>query len=476
MSRKKRNKLYKEVFESVRISDFAAEGKALCRINDMVVFVRNAAPGDLADIRITKTKRKFLEAEIINIHEKSEFREDPFCPHYGVCGGCKWQHLKYKQQLFFKQHQVVDNIERIGKIPKSEFNLLPIKGSEKTKFYRNKLEFSFTDNRWLSPEEIDSKNIITDKNGLGFHVPGCYDKVLDIDKCYLQPEPSNKIRLWLKEYAIRNKLEFYDVKHQSKGWLRNVVIRNNTKGDFLVNIVVSWQDDEKLEKLFDELAKVFPEVNSMFYTINTKKNSSITDLKPILCKGRAYIEEEIGNIKYRIGANSFFQTNSYQTYTLYSSAAEFAGLSGSETVYDLYTGTGSIANFVAKNAKKVIGIEYVEEAIDNAKENSEINNIKNTEFICGDIAKTLTGVFFQNNGLPDIIITDPPRSGMHPDVVNQLCESGAKKIIYISCNPATQARDIGLLAEKYKLEKVQAVDMFPHTMHVENVALLSLKK
>ena len=474
MAGRKKNKFFDKVFENVEISGFAAEGKAICRINDIVVFVKQAAPGDIVDLKITKARRNYLEGSIIKTHKESSMRTQAFCEHFGTCGGCKWQHLKYEKQLEFKQQQVVDSIERIGKIPNTEFELIPISGSKEITFYRNKLEYTFTDKRWLTSAEVNSDVQIKEKRALGFHVPGFFDKVMNINKCYLQPEPSNEIRNYLKEYAINQDFEFYNIR-ENQGWLRNVVIRNNLKGEFMVNLVVTEENDE-LQKLLNDLASKFNAITSLFYTINNKKNSSISDLQPVLHKGDAYLQESIGSTTFQIGPNSFFQTNSVQANVLYSIAKDFAGLEGSETVYDLYTGAGTIACYVASNAKKVIGIEYVEEAIIHAKENAALNNINNTEFYCGDMSKILTNEFINDKGRPDVIITDPPRAGMHPDVVEQIINSGAEKIIYVSCNPATQARDINILSKLYKLEKLQAVDMFPHTQHVESVAMLRLRK
>ncbi len=468
---KRQYKYFKAEFKNVKISGFAAEGKAICRIEDMVVFLNHAAPGDIVDIIIVKARRNYLEGAVTKIHQKSEFREDSFCEHFGVCGGCKWQHLKYEKQLEFKQQQVIDSIERIGKIPSSEFQILPIAGSKNTTYYRNKLEYTFTNYRWLESADMLNQESGIEMNGLGFHVPGFYDKVMNINKCYLQPEPSNKIRLWLKDYSLKNKLEFYDLRRHT-GWIKNVIIRNNNKGDFMVNLIVSNENSEVLNALLSSLQKEFPEISSLFYTVNPKTNPSISDLSPVLFYGKPYLDECMDNIHFNIGPTSFYQTNSDQAFVLYSIARDFANLKGEEIVYDLYTGTGTIACFVASKSKKVIGIEYVEEAVAHARENSANNNITNTSFYAGDMSKILTANFIKENGKPDVIITDPPRAGMHPDVVNQINMSGAKKIVYVSCNPATQARDIELLSEKYKLEKIQAVDMFPHTHHVESVALL----
>ncbi len=470
MSRSNKRHLYNKIIENVTIAGVAAEGKAITRHDDMVIFVNYGAPGDVVDIQIKKTRRRHLEGEIIRFHNKSDSRTDPFCEHFGICGGCKWQHLSYDEQLRYKQKQVTDNIERIGKA-NYPFELIPILGSEKTRFYRNKLEYTFASRRWLTPDEIQSGGEITDLEALGYHIPGFYDKVLDIKKCWLQPKPSNHIRLGIKNFAINNNIDFYDFRTKT-GLLRNIIIRNNEKGEFMLILVLFSGEEEKRDSLLKYIHENFPEIISVYYMINDKQNTSIADLEPVHFAGEPYLMEEMEELKFKIGPKSFYQTNSQQAYELYKVARDFAGLNGSEIVYDLYTGAGTIANFIARQAKKVVGIEYIEEAVLHARDNSAINGLNNLVFEAGDMAKVLTSEFMEIHGKPDVIITDPPRAGMHPDVLKQIIASEAEKIVYVSCNPATQARDIELLSGSYKVKKVQAVDMFPHTQHVENVVLM----
>ena len=473
MSRSNKRHLFNKVIENVTIAGVAAEGKAIARHNDMVIFVNYGAPGDVVDIQIKKTRRRHLEGEIIKFHNKSDSRTDPFCEHFGICGGCKWQHLSYEEQLKHKQKQVTDSIERIGKV-NYPFELIPILGSQQTQFYRNKLEYTFASRRWLTPDEIQSGEEITNPEALGYHIPGFYDKVLDIKKCWLQPEPSNHIRLGIKEFAIKNHIDFYDFRTKT-GLLRNIIIRNNQKGEFMLILVLFSGEEGKRESLLKYIQESFPEIISTYYMINDKQNTSIADLEPVHFAGSFYLTEEMEGLQFRIGPKSFYQTNSRQAYELYKIAREFARLTGNELVYDLYTGTGTIANFVARQASKVVGIEYIEEAVAHARKNSRFNNLENLEFEAGDMEKVLTPDFMEQHGKPDVIITDPPRAGMHPDVLKQIITSEAEKIVYVSCNPATQARDIEMLAGSYKVKKVQAVDMFPHTQHVENVVLLEYK-
>lgn len=470
MSRSNKRHLYNQIFERVTIAGVAAEGKAIARHNDMVIFVNYGAPGDVVDIQIKKTRRRHMEGEIIKFHEKSSHRTAPFCEHFGICGGCKWQHLAYEEQLKYKQKQVTDSIERIGKVD-YDFELIPILASENTRYYRNKLEYTFASRRWLMPEEIAGGKEITSHEALGFHIPGFFDKVLDINKCWLQPEPSNAIRLEVKNFALQQDISFYDFKTK-EGQLKNIIIRNNAKGQFMVIVVLASGDEEKRQLLMEFLRDRFPEIVSLHYMINDKANSSIGDLEAVHFSGTPYIMEEMEGLQFKIGPKSFYQTNSQQAYGLYKVARSFADLKGDEIVYDLYTGTGTIANFVAAKARKVIGVEYVEEAVAHARENATLNGLTNLTFAAGDMAKVLTEDFLEQHGQPDVIITDPPRAGMHPDVTARIAESGARKIVYVSCNPATQARDIELLAKNYKVIKVQAVDMFPHTQHVESVVLL----
>jgi len=461
------------VLEKVKITDIGAEGNAVARVDNLVVFVPMLIPGDVVDIRVVRKRKKFLEGKVLRFHEYSPDRIAPRCSHFGVCGGCKWQHLPYDKQLVYKEKQVRDSLTRIGKIELSHVN--PIIGSSEEFLYRNKLEFTFSDKRWLTTEEVASGEVIGKENAVGFHIPGLFDKVLDITECHLQPEPSNAIRNKVREYAIKNGLSFFDLKEQS-GFLRTLLVRNTLSGDVMVIVVFFHEDVEKREGLLDFLATEFPRITSLMYVINSKKNDSLNDQLPVLYKGNDHLVEEMEGLKFRIGPKSFYQTNTRQALQLYTVARDFAGLTGSETVYDLYTGTGTIAIFVARMAGKVIGVEYVDEAVKDAVVNSEINNIKNTSFFSGDMKDILSDSFFEKNGRPDVIITDPPRAGMHEDVVKIIERAAPSKIVYVSCNPATQARDILLLSESYEVTRVQPVDMFPHTHHVENVVLLEKKK
>lgn len=466
--------------EKLEIIDAGAEGKAIGRSNERVVFVPFAAPGDIVDVQVFKKRRRYYEARITDFHEKSDLRVEPKCTHFGLCGGCKWQHLDYSQQLVFKQKQVKDAFDRIAKVPYPE--ALPIIGSDKQFYYRNKLEFTFSNRRWLTdldPSKEDGGP--EDLNGLGFHLPGMFDKILDIEECYLQRDPSNTIRLAVKKYALQNKLTFYNVKAW-EGLLRNIIIRTSSTGDLMVIIVFREENAEKVNGLMQFLADEFPGITSLMYVINNKKNDTISDLEIRLFKGNPFIIEQMPSpvaekepLEFKIGPVSFYQTNSEQAYKLYKTAFDFAEFKGDELVYDLYTGTGTIAAFVANSVKKVIGVEYVEDAVKDAGENMRINKIGNCEFYAGDLAKILDKDFSEKHGKPDVIITDPPRAGMHEKVVREILDIEPEKIVYVSCNPATQARDLALLHEKYDVKKVQAVDMFPQTHHVENVVLLGLK-
>jgi 23S rRNA (uracil1939-C5)-methyltransferase len=458
------------VLEKVRITDIGAEGNALARVDNLVVFVPMLVPGDIVDVKVIKKRKKYLEGSVIRFHEYSAYRIKPVCKHFGICGGCKWQHLPYDLQLKFKEKQVSDALTRIGKVNIPPIN--PIIGSEATYRYRNKLEYTFSDRRWLTREEVNSDTDFEKEDALGFHIPGLFDKVLDIKECHLQPEPSNAIRDAVRRYAHKKALQFFNLRQQS-GFLRNLIIRNTTDGDVMVIVVFFLDEKERREQLLDFLASEFPQITSLMYVINSKKNDSLADQEPVLYKGEDHITEKIGDLKFRIGPKSFYQTNSRQALRLYTAALEFAGLTGNETIYDLYTGTGTIANFVASSARRVIGIEYIEEAVRDAIVNSKINNITNTVFFSGDIRKVLSNQFMEDQGFPDVIITDPPRAGMHEDVVTKILEAAPSRIVYISCNPSTQARDIQLLSERYEVIKVQPVDMFPQTHHVENVLLLN---
>jgi 23S rRNA (uracil1939-C5)-methyltransferase len=459
----------KPFYENVKIEDIGAEGKAVAKVGDMVVFTKMAIPGDIVDLQVTKKRKKYQEAFVKRYKEYSSDRVNPFCEHFGTCGGCKWQMLPYQRQLYYKQKQVQDQLSRIGKMQMPE--ILPILGSEENVFYRNKLEFTFSNKRWLTFDEVEAGNEIKKPDALGFHVPGLFDKVIGITKCWLQPEPSNKIRNFIYDYSIKNQLEFFDIREQ-KGFLRTLIIRTSSTRENMIILTFYHEDEKKRIALLEAVKNAFPEITSLLYVINTKGNDTITDQKIELYSGSEYIYEEMEGLKFKIGAKSFYQTNSAQAYNLYKIARDFADLNSSQTIYDLYTGTGTIANFVAKNAKKVIGIEYVPEAIEDAKINSSINEITNTSFFAGDMKDVLNENFVKEHGKPDVIITDPPRAGMHADVINTILKVAPAKIVYVSCNPATQARDIAILDELYQIEKIRPVDMFPHTHHVENVVLL----
>jgi 23S rRNA (uracil1939-C5)-methyltransferase len=458
-----------QLFEKVRIVDAGAEGNAIGRIEDKVVFVPFVVPGDLVDVRALKNKKSFFEGKAVRIHEYSEKRVTPHCEHFGVCGGCKWQNMKYSEQLYYKQKQINDNLSRIGKFEYPE--VLPIIPSEKEFYYRNKLEFAFSNKRWLLDLEKVGDQANRNMNGLGFHIPGMFDRIVDLENCYLQEEPSNSIRKAVKKYADDYNLEYFDTR-KCTGFLRNLIIRNTSTGELMVIVVVYYNLAEEIKALLDFIYEQFPQITSLMYVINPKRNDTITDLDVKLYKGKDHLIEVMENLKFKIGPVSFFQTNSIQAYRLYQTAREFADLKGNEIVYDLYTGTGTIANFIASRVKKVVGIENVTAAIEDARINSEINGIGNTVFFAGDIAKLLDDSFIEANGKPDLVITDPPRAGMHQKVVEQLLKVEPEKIVYVSCNAATQARDVTLLAQKYKVIKIQPVDMFPHTQHVENVMLL----
>ena len=469
MARKKKEL---PLLEKVTITDVAAEGKALAKVNDLVIFVPYVVPGDVVDLQIKRKKNHYAEAVAVKIHEKSPRRAQPFCQHYGVCGGCKWQCLAYEEQIRYKQKQVYDNLTRIGKVELPEF--MPILGSEKTKFYRNKLEFTFSNKRWLTEEEVREDVKYDQMNAVGFHIPGAFDKVLAIEKCWLQDDISNQIRNAIRDYAYEHDYAFLNLRTQ-EGMLRNIMIRTSSTGELMVLLqckIVEERELVKMKELLQYVADKFPQITSLLYVINNKCNDTIGDLDVEVFKGNDHIFEEMEGLRFKIGPKSFYQTNSEQAYNLYKVARDFAGLTGEELVYDLYTGTGTIANFVSRQAKKVIGIEYVPEAIEDAKVNSEINGITNTLFYAGDMKDILTQDFINEHGRPDVIITDPPRAGMHNDVIDVILFAEPKRIVYVSCNPATQARDLQLLDAKYKVVAVRPVDMFPHTHHVENVVLL----
>lgn len=461
--------------EKVTILDVAAEGKAIAKVNDLVVFVPYVAPGDVVDLQIKRKKNKYAEAEAVKFHEYSPNRAVPFCQHYGVCGGCKWQVLPYSEQIRYKQKQVEDNLRRIGKIDLPEIS--PILGSEKTEFYRNKLEFTFSNKRWLTTEEVRQDVKYEQMNAVGFHIPGAFDKVLAIEKCWLQDDISNRIRNAIRDYAYEHDYSFINLRTQ-EGMLRNMIVRTSSTGELMVIVICKITEEHEMElfnRLLQFVADSFPEISSLLYIINNKCNDTINDLDVHVYKGNDHIFEEMEGLRFKVGPKSFYQTNSEQAYNLYKVAREFAGLTGDELVYDLYTGTGTIANFVSRRARQVIGIEYVPEAIEDAKVNAEINGIENALFYAGDMKDILTQDFINEHGRPDVIITDPPRAGIHQDVIDVILFAEPKRIVYVSCNPATQARDLQLLDGKYKVTAVQPVDMFPHTHHVENVVLLELR-
>ena len=478
MARKKKEL---PLLEQVTITDVAAEGKALARVNDMVVFVPYVVPGDVVDLQVKRKKHSYAEAVAVKFHEYSPLRSEPFCKHFGVCGGCKWQCLKYEEQIRYKQKQVTDNLVRIGKVELPEIS--PILGSEQTERYRNKLEFTFSNKRWLTQEEVDKDFKYDQMNAVGFHIPGAFDKVLAIDECHLMDDICNRIRNGVRDYAYEHGYTFFDLRSQ-EGMLRNMMIRiaedendRSIKGLMVVMQfkIVAPEEEAQMKQLLQFMADTWPEITSLIYVINNKCNDTIGDLPIHVFKGDDHIIEEMEGLKFKVGPKSFYQTNSRQAYNLYKVTREFAGLTGDELVYDLYTGTGTIANFVSRKARQVIGIEYVPEAIEDAKVNSAINGIDNTLFFAGDMKDILNQEFINQYGRPDVIITDPPRAGMHNDVIDTILFAEPKRIVYVSCNPATQARDLSLLDVKYKVMKVQPVDMFPHTHHVENVVLLELK-
>jgi 23S rRNA (uracil1939-C5)-methyltransferase len=458
-----------QILESVVIEELGAEGKCVSRYNNIVVFSEKTVPGDIVDLKVTHfKKKKFGEAKIEKIISPSPNRVEPKCQHFGLCGGCKLQHIDYSTQLIFKQKQVKDNLERLGKITIPEIQT--IIGSSKIYEYRNKLDYTFSNKRWLLEEEMNQEHDTL--HGLGFHLPGKFDRVLDIQKCHLQPEPSNSIRLEVKDYALKHGLTFYNVRAH-EGFLRNLIIRTTNTNEVMVLLQFGYEEKKDIQNLLSHLVSTFPQITSVVYFINTKKNDTYSDLEVHTFHGPAYIQEEMEGLTFRVGPKSFYQTNSDQAYVLYKATRDLAGLTGKEVVYDLYTGTGTIANFIAKYAKQVIGIEYVADAIEDAKVNSKINNITNTLFYAGDMKDVLNKEFIEQHARPDVIITDPPRAGMHEDVVNTLLFIGAPKIVYVSCNPATQARDLSMLDSDYEVTKIQPVDMFPHTAHVENVVLLT---
>ena len=460
------------IIENVEIVDVAAEGKSIAKIDDMVVFIPYGAPGDIVDIKLDKKKKSFAEAHIERMVRPSEIRIEPFCEHFGVCGGCKWQHLPYDFQLKFKRQQVVDALQRIAKV---EIPEIPTTiGSDNTTCYRNKLEYTFSNKSWLTFEQMKSGEEFPDRNAVGFHIPGAFDKVLNINKCWLQDNISNEIRLFIRDYALSKGYTFYDLKNQ-QGLMRTIMVRIASTCEIMLIVVFGEDNPEAVNDVMEAIKEKFPQITSLLYVINLKVNDTIGDQEVITYSGKPYIEEEMEGLKFRIGPKSFYQTNSHQAYKLYSKTREFAHLTGNELVYDLYTGTGTIANFVARQCRKVVGVEHVPEAIDDARLNSQVNGIDNTLFYAGDMKDILTDSFVAEHGVPDVMIIDPPRAGMHEDVVKVILNAAPKRIVYVSCNPATQARDVALLDCKYKITDIQPVDMFPHTHHVENIIAMDLR-
>ena len=466
MARKRQNY---PLIPALEITTLAAEGKAMGRYNDQVVFVPMTVPGDVVDVQIRNKRRRFMEGVVVNYVKLSPLRSEPFCSHFGVCGGCKWQNLPYEEQLRFKTEQVRDQLSRIGKVELPEVR--PCRGSAKQQFYRNKLEFTFADKRWLTYEEIAAGNSIERTPALGFHIPNCFDKVLDIEKCYLQQEPSNSIRDSIKAFCIEHGYSFHNCR-EHQGLMRNIIIRTASTGEVMVIVVFNEDAKEKITALMEHLKENFPQITSLFYVVNSKWNDSIGDLEHHCYSGKDHIIEQMEGLQFKVGPKSFYQTNSEQAYELYKVARDFADLKGDEVLYDLYTGTGTIANFCARRVKKVVGVEYVPEAIEDAKINSQLNSIENTVFYAGDMKDVLSDEFVERNGHPDVIILDPPRAGVDERVIDVILRAAPQRMVYVSCNPATQARDLALMDGMYRVVDVQPVDMFPHTHHVENVVKL----
>lgn len=468
------------ILEKILVDDYAAEGKSLARVDGKVIFIENAVPGDVVDVRLVKNKKDWAEGYPLRIHSFSADRVQPFCSHFGVCGGCQWQMLPYDKQLFYKHRQVEETLKRIGKI--SLPALQPIIGAAETIYYRNKIEYTFGNRRFLLKEELNDPLISGEQNVAGFHAKGFFDKIVDIETCYLQAEPTNTVRLAVKEFAIRQGWSFYDIRNHT-GFLRTMQVRLCTTGELMVNIVVGENDEAKIKWLLDHVLKNIPfpsvparaGITTLLYTINTKWNDSLHDLEPVIYHGKGYVIERLGDFQFKIGPKSFFQTNTRQAEQLYRVTRDFAELSGNETVYDLYCGTGSIGIFVSKKAKKIVGVEMVAAAIEDARQNAALNKLTDAEFITGDVIDICNNDFFSTHGQPDVIITDPPRAGMHEKLVKKILDIAAPVVVYVSCNPATQARDLNILDEKYKVTKIQPVDMFPHTHHIENVVQLKLK-
>lgn len=461
------------VLTNILIEDYAAEGKSLARVDGKVIFIENAIPGDVVDVKLSKNKKDWAEGFITAFHSYSPDRVTPFCSHFGICGGCRWQMLPYPLQLKYKQQQVVDVLERIGKVALPPIN--PILGAEDSKFYRNKMEYTFSSRRFLLPAELHDPAITSQQNVAGFHARGLFDKVVDIDTCYLQEEPTNRLRKAVRDFGLENDLSFYDIKAH-EGWLRNLQLRICTTGEVMANLVIGYEDEQLIRRLADHLLQQFPDLTTLLYTVNVKWNDSLSDLSPQLLHGKGYVIEKLEDFRFKIGPKSFFQTNTRQGERLYQVTREFAELTGKETVYDLYCGTGSIGIFVSRQAAKVVGVEVIAEAVEDARENAVLNDIDHASFFAGDVVDICQDSFFAAHGRPDVIITDPPRAGMHEGLVNKILEMEAPTVVYVSCNPATQARDLRLLDTKYTVTRVQPVDMFPHTHHIENIVQLKLRK
>ncbi len=467
---RKRNKNI--VLSNILVEDYAAEGKSLARVDGKVIFIENAVPGDVVDVRLSKNKKDWAEGHITAFQQYSASRIDPFCAHFGVCGGCRWQMLPYPLQLKYKQQQVEDVLRRIGKVTLPP--VTPILGAPETRYYRNKIEYTFSSRRFLLPEELNNPEVTPVQDVAGFHAKGLFDKVVDIDICHLQTEPTNRLRKAVRDYGLLHRLPFYDIK-EHKGWLRNLQLRICTTGEVMANLVIGYEDEKHTPALTGLLVQQFPELTTLLVTVNPKWNDSITGLEPQVVHGKGYVVEQLEDFRFKIGPKSFFQTNTRQGEGLYRVAREYAELSGRENVYDLYCGTGSIGIFLSRQAARIVGVEAIEEAVEDARENAQLNGIGHARFFAGDVIDICQGDFFQREGRPDVIITDPPRAGMHAGLVNQVLEIGAPTVVYVSCNPATQARDLALLDVKYAVTKVQPVDMFPHTHHIENVVQLKLR-
>jgi 23S rRNA (uracil1939-C5)-methyltransferase len=461
------------ILKEVTVEDYAAEGKSLARVDGKVVFISGAVPGDVVDVQLGKSKKDWAEGKVVHFHSLSPDRATPFCEHFGLCGGCKWQMLPYEKQLQYKQKEVEENLRRIGKLELPA--LMPIIGGAKTRYYRNKLEFTFSNKRYLLPGEIEAGQDIVQSNAVGFHVPRLFDKVIDINNCHLQEEPSNIIRNTVRTFAEQQGYTFYDIRNHT-GWLRTMIVRRCSTGELMLNICFGYEDESERIRLFDHLLQQVPGIDTLLYTINPKMNDTIYDLHPQVYHGKGFVMEKLEDFYFKVGPKSFFQTNTWQAAQLYRVARDFAELSGTETLYDLYCGTGSIGIFASRMARKIIGVETIAEAVEDARENALLNNITHASFFAGDVIKVCDDAFFAAHGRPDVIITDPPRAGMHDQLVKKIVEIAAPIVVYVSCNPATQARDLSILNDTYSIEKVQPVDMFPHTHHIENVVQLKIRK